>query len=130
MTAAGGDQFQVLVESDMIDGETLDSRVLAVKYDGERMDLTVVRNTTDDNFYTPEGSSLDPAFARHPFEGNYRLSSNFNPRRLHPVTGRVSPHNGTDFAMPIGTPHHCACEWSRRACRQPPRCRSLHRRAP
>lgn len=99
-----GDQFQVLVESDMIDGETLDSRVLAVKYDGERMDLTVVRNANDDNFYTPEGSSLDPAFARRPFEGSYRLSSNFNPRRLHPVTGRVSPHNGTDFAMPIGTP--------------------------
>ncbi|WP_404377015.1 peptidoglycan DD-metalloendopeptidase family protein [Vreelandella aquamarina] len=99
-----GDQFQVLVESDMLDGETLDSRVLAVKYDGERMDLTVVRNANDDNFYTPEGGSLDPAFARRPFEGNYRLSSHFNPRRLHPVTGRVSPHNGTDFAMPIGTP--------------------------
>lgn len=99
-----GDRFQVLVESDMIDGETLDSRVLAVQYDGERMDLTVVRNPTDDNFYTPEGGSLDPAFARHPFEGSYRLSSNFNPRRKHPVTGRISPHNGTDFAMPIGTP--------------------------
>lgn len=99
-----GDRFQVLVESDMIDGETLDSRVLAVHYDGERMDLTVVRNASDDNFYTPEGGSLDPAFARHPFEGNYRLSSGFNPRRKHPVTGRISPHNGTDFAMPIGTP--------------------------
>lgn len=99
-----GDRFQVLVESDMIDGETLDSRVLAVHYDGERMDLTVVRNASDDNFYTPEGGSLDPAFARHPFEGNYRLSSSFNPRRKHPVTGRISPHNGTDFAMPIGTP--------------------------
>ncbi|NYT72988.1 peptidoglycan DD-metalloendopeptidase family protein [Halomonas sp. QX-2] len=99
-----GDRFQVLVESDMIDGETLDSRVLAVHYNGERMDLTVVRNASDDNFYTPEGGSLDPAFARHPFEGNYRLSSNFNPRRKHPVTGRTSPHNGTDFAMPIGTP--------------------------
>lgn len=99
-----GDRFQVLVESDMIEGETLDSRVLAVQYDGERMDLTVVRNATDENFYTPEGGSLDPAFARHPFEGNYRLSSNFNPRRKHPVTGRISPHNGTDFAMPIGTP--------------------------
>ncbi|WP_336268619.1 peptidoglycan DD-metalloendopeptidase family protein [Vreelandella arctica] len=99
-----GDRFQVLVESDMIDGETLDSRVLAVQYNGERMDLTVVRNATDDNFYTPEGSSLDPAFARHPFEGSYRLSSNYNPRRKHPVTGRISPHNGTDFAMPIGTP--------------------------
>jgi len=99
-----GDRFQVLVESDMIDGETLDSRVLAVHYNGERMDLTVVRNASDDNFYTPEGGSLDPAFARHPFEGNYRLSSSFNPRRKHPVTGRTSPHNGTDFAMPIGTP--------------------------
>ncbi|MGP9765910.1 peptidoglycan DD-metalloendopeptidase family protein [Halomonas sp. AOP13-D3-9] len=99
-----GDRFQVLVESDMIDGETLDSRVLAVHYDGERMDLTVVRNASDDNFYTPEGGSLDPAFSRHPFEGSYRLSSSFNPRRKHPVTGRTSPHNGTDFAMPIGTP--------------------------
>ena len=99
-----GDRFQVLVESDMIDGETLDSRVLAVHYDGERMDLTVVRNANDGNFYTPEGGSLDPAFARHPFEGNYRLSSGFNPRRRHPVTGQIRPHNGTDFAMPIGTP--------------------------
>ena len=98
-----GDKFQVLVESDMIDGEALDSRVLAVKYAGERMDLTVVRNATDNNFYTPEGNSLDPSFARYPFEGSYRLSSNFNPQRKHPVTGRISPHNGTDFAMPIGT---------------------------
>ncbi|MYL23165.1 peptidoglycan DD-metalloendopeptidase family protein [Halomonas alkaliantarctica] len=98
------DKFQVLVESDMIEGETLDSRVLAVRYEGERMDLTVVRNATDNKFYTAEGKSLDPAFSRYPFDGRYRLSSNFNPRRKHPVTGRVSPHNGTDFAMPIGTP--------------------------
>ncbi|RCV92974.1 peptidoglycan DD-metalloendopeptidase family protein [Vreelandella rituensis] len=98
-----GDRFQVLLESDMIEGETLDSRVLAVQYEGARMDLTLVRNLTDNNFYTPDGSSLDPAFSRYPFEGSYRLSSNFNPRRKHPVTGRISPHNGTDFAMPIGT---------------------------
>ncbi|SFU42353.1 peptidoglycan DD-metalloendopeptidase family protein [Halomonas korlensis] len=99
-----GDRFQVLIESDIIDGETLDSRVLAVQYEGERMDLTVVRNTEDNNFYTPDGQSLDPAFSRYPFDGRYRLSSNFNPNRKHPVTGRVSPHKGTDFAMPIGSP--------------------------
>ncbi|PXX98637.1 peptidoglycan DD-metalloendopeptidase family protein [Halomonas sp. LBP4] len=99
-----GDRFQVLVESDIVDGQSLDSRVLAVQYDGARMDLTVVRNSADSNFYTPEGESLDPAFNRYPFEGSYRLSSNFNPRRKHPVTGRISPHRGTDFAMPIGTP--------------------------
>lgn len=99
-----GDRFNVLVESDMIDGQELDARVLAVHYEGERMDLTIVRNATDDKFYTPEGSGLEPGFARYPFEGSYRLSSSFNPRRKHPVTGRISPHNGTDFAMPIGTP--------------------------
>ncbi|WFM70433.1 peptidoglycan DD-metalloendopeptidase family protein [Halomonas sp. CKK8] len=98
-----GDRFQVLVESDIIDGESLDPRVLAVQYQGERMDLTLVRNPEDNRFYTPDGKSLDPAFNRYPFEGRYRLSSHFNPRRKHPVTGRISPHKGTDFAMPIGS---------------------------
>ena len=99
-----GDSFQVLVESDIIDGSSFDPRVLAVQYEGERLDLTLVRNEEDNNFYTPYGESLDPAFARYPFEGSYRISSGFNPNRRHPVTGRVSPHLGTDFAMPIGTP--------------------------
>ncbi|MEQ6888810.1 peptidoglycan DD-metalloendopeptidase family protein [Halomonas sp. CS7] len=98
-----GDRFQVLVESDIIDGKSLDPRVLAVEYAGARMNLTVVRNGEDNRFYTPEGESLDPAFNRYPFEGRYRLSSHFNPNRHHPVTGRISPHKGTDFAMPIGT---------------------------
>ncbi|RTR02896.1 peptidoglycan DD-metalloendopeptidase family protein [Halomonas nitroreducens] len=98
-----GDRFQVLVESDIIDGKSLDPRVLAVNYDGARMDLTLVRNDEDNRFYTPDGASLDPAFDRRPFAGHYRLSSSFNPRRRHPVTGRISPHKGTDFAMPSGT---------------------------
>ncbi|GHC36145.1 peptidoglycan DD-metalloendopeptidase family protein [Aidingimonas halophila] len=99
-----GDRFHVLVESDMIEGESLDSRVLAVHYEGERMDMTVVRNSEDNRFYTPEGESLDPAFDRYPFSGDYQISSSFNLQRKHPVTGRVSPHYGTDFAMDTGTP--------------------------
>ncbi|QFT84368.1 Murein DD-endopeptidase MepM [Halomonas sp. THAF12] len=99
-----GDRFSVLVESDLIDGEDLDPRVLAVSYEGSRMDLTLVRNAEDNRFYTPDGESLDPAFDRYPFSGHYRISSSFNLRRHHPVTGRISPHKGTDFAMPSGTP--------------------------
>jgi murein DD-endopeptidase len=99
-----GDRFQVVIESEMLDGKTFDSRVLAVQYDGQRTELTLIRNEADDNFYTPDGGSLEPSFARYPFEGDYRISSDFNPTRRHPVTGRISPHNGTDFAMPIGTP--------------------------
>jgi len=99
-----GDRFQVLVESDMLEGESVDSRILAAQYQGQRMDLTVVRNSADDRFYTPDGQSLDPAFNRYPFEGHYRISSPFNLRRHHPITGRISPHRGTDFAMRTGTP--------------------------
>jgi murein DD-endopeptidase len=41
---------------------------------------------------------------RFPTARQFRVSSNFNPRRLNPVTGRVAPHRGVDFAMPQGTP--------------------------
>ncbi|SHF20026.1 murein DD-endopeptidase [Modicisalibacter ilicicola DSM 19980] len=101
--ARRGDRFQVLVETDMIEGKPADSRILAAQYEGQKMSLTVVRNTEDDRFYTPEGHSLDPAFNRYPFNGKYRLSSSFNLRRKHPITGRISPHRGTDFAMRTGT---------------------------
>lgn len=102
--ARRGDQFQVLVEADMIDGKVTGSRILAAQYQGEKMELTVVRNTADNRFYTPEGRSLDPAFNRHPLNGNPRISSSFNLRRKHPITGRISPHRGTDFAVRSGTP--------------------------
>ncbi|MCX2522989.1 peptidoglycan DD-metalloendopeptidase family protein [Larsenimonas rhizosphaerae] len=97
-----GDRFQVLVESDMIDGRPLASRILAAHYEGKKTDLSIVRH--DEAFYTPDGKSLDPSFERYPFSGHQRMSSPFNLRRHHPVTGRISPHYGTDFAMKVGTP--------------------------
>ncbi|WP_102509084.1 M23 family metallopeptidase [Sanguibacter massiliensis] len=33
-----------------------------------------------------------------------RISSAFNPRRKHPVTGKVQPHEGADVANATGTP--------------------------
>lgn len=33
-----------------------------------------------------------------------RVTSRFNPKRLHPVLHTVMPHNGTDFGAPMGTP--------------------------
>ncbi|WP_457808317.1 peptidoglycan DD-metalloendopeptidase family protein [Kushneria sp. EE4] len=99
-SARDGDRFQVLVESDVIDGKPYDSRILAAHYEGNN-NLTVVRH--DGDYYTPDGQGLDPAFNRYPFKGEYRISSPFNLKRRHPVTGRVSPHKGTDFAMPVGS---------------------------
>lgn len=62
-------------------------------------------NTADGKYYDERG--LKPArsagFARFPFHSRVRVTSPFNPRRLHPVTGRVRPHNGVDFGMPVGS---------------------------
>lgn len=43
------------------------------------------------------------AFLRAPLDFN-RISSNFNPRRLHPIHKTVRPHRGTDYAASRGTP--------------------------
>jgi murein DD-endopeptidase MepM/ murein hydrolase activator NlpD len=48
---------------------------------------------------------------RQPYHGGFRtpvplarLASRFNPHRMHPVLHVVMPHNGVDFAAPIGAP--------------------------
>ena len=52
------------------------------------------------------------SFLRAPVNFKY-ISSNFNPRRLHPVTGKVRPHNGIDYVAPVGTPswRRAAAAW-------------------
>ena len=37
-----------------------------------------------------------------------RISSNFNPRRLHPIYKTSRPHRGTDYAASRGTPVYAA----------------------
>ena len=51
-----------------------------------------------------KGETLGKGFARYPLQRQARISSPFNPNRRHPVTGRVRPHKGVDFAVSPGTP--------------------------
>lgn len=100
-----GDQYTVLIEQETLVGDDTpyDVRLLAFSYSGQAFSVSAVRNT-DGLFYTPEGQSLLPPFDRKPFSGTYRISSGYHFGRRHPVTGRVAPHLGTDFATPVGTP--------------------------
>ena len=41
-------------------------------------------------------------FCAHPVD--FRVSSSFNPNRLHPVLKTRRPHRGVDYAAPHGTP--------------------------
>ncbi|WP_081984104.1 peptidoglycan DD-metalloendopeptidase family protein [Vibrio caribbeanicus] len=99
-----GDKFEVVQSKQFVDGVFTGNRELqAVKIVNRGRELTAYLHT-DGQYYDKNGESLQRAFQRKPVNGGYRLSSHFNPHRKHPVTGRVSPHNGTDWATPTGTP--------------------------
>ncbi|KAF6656010.1 murein DD-endopeptidase MepM [Enterobacteriaceae bacterium EKM102V] len=98
-----GDQFSVLMSREMLDGKSAQSQLLGVRLRSGGKDYYAFR-AEDGKFYDRSGSGLARGFMRFPTVKQYRVSSNFNPRRLNPVTGRIAPHKGVDFALPIGTP--------------------------
>ncbi|ALB63101.1 Cell wall endopeptidase, family M23/M37 [Cronobacter condimenti 1330] len=98
-----GDAFSVLMSREMLDGKREQSQLLGVRLRSAGKDYFAIR-AEDGKFYDRNGSGLAKGFLRFPTSRQFRVSSNFNPRRLNPVTGRVAPHKGVDFAMPQGTP--------------------------
>ncbi|WP_037027263.1 peptidoglycan DD-metalloendopeptidase family protein [Psychromonas aquimarina] len=98
-----GDSFHVLVAKKYIDGEySFESEVLAILIKTRHQTFSAFLNE-DGRYYDTEGNGLTKAYRRYPLNGKYRISSPFNNKRLHPITKRISPHNGTDFAAPTGT---------------------------
>ncbi len=99
-----GDRFQVVRSEQYVDGQyTGQSHIEGVRIFNRNKTHTAFL-FEDGNYYDQNGESLASAFLRYPFRGIHRVSSSFSPRRKNPVTGRILPHNGTDFSMPIGTP--------------------------
>ena len=98
-----GDTFHVLVAKQYIEGAySFDSEVLAIILKTRSRNYTAFLNE-DGRYYDQKGKGLSKAYRRYPVNGKPRISSRFNPNRLHPITRRVSPHNGTDFAVVVGT---------------------------
>ena len=99
-----GDRFQVVRSRQFVKEEfTGQSRIEGVRiFRGARMHSAFLFD--DGNYYDHEGNTMARALRRYPTRGNYRVSSHFSRARRHPITGRIQPHNGVDFAMPTGTP--------------------------
>lgn len=98
-----GDRFAVLTSREILDGKSQQSQLLGVRLNSGDKDYYAIR-AEDGKFYDRSGSGLSSGFMRFPTVKQYRVSSNFNPRRTNPVTGRIAPHKGVDFAVPVGTP--------------------------
>lgn len=99
-----GDKFEVVLSRQFV-GEKLtgNREIQAIKIYNRGNEITAYLYK-DGQYYDKNGESLQRAFQRYPSAKQWRMSSKFDPQRRHPVTGRVAPHNGTDFAAPTGTP--------------------------
>ncbi|WP_274676750.1 peptidoglycan DD-metalloendopeptidase family protein [Vibrio aestuarianus] len=98
-----GDKFEVVQSRQFVDDKlTGNNEIQAVKIFTRGKNVTAYLHR-DGQYYDENGDSLQRAFQRYPTK-NHRITSNFDAHRLHPVTKRVSPHNGTDFGVPVGTP--------------------------
>jgi murein DD-endopeptidase MepM/ murein hydrolase activator NlpD len=103
-----GDEFGVLYEQKFQDGGYVtDGRVLAAEFVNQGKTHRAVWFESKDGevegYFTPEGKGMRKAFLRAPLDFT-RISSVFNPRRVHPLSGRIRAHKGVDYAAPTGTP--------------------------
>ena len=102
-----GDRFRVIYDEKICDGEVV--AVDTVRYAlftsrGENYPAVMFDQHDGGNIYWNEkGESMRKAFLKAPLHYS-RISSGFSYARKHPVTRRVQPHTGVDYAAPKGTP--------------------------
>lgn len=98
------DSFRVLYQEEVVEGEVIGrGKIIAAIFKNQGDTFTAILDQKSGKYYDENGLAMKKAFLRAPLDFR-RVSSNFNPRRLHPVTGLVRPHRGTDYAAPVGTP--------------------------
>lgn len=102
-----GDSFKALYEVLSYKGEILD--IGDVKYavfnhsGNEYQSYHYVLDDKGNEYWNEKGESMRKAFLKAPL--NYkRISSGFTYARRHPITRKVQPHTGIDYAAPTGTP--------------------------
>ena len=102
-----GDSFKALYEVMSYKGNVLD--IGNVKYaefthsGNSYLSYHYVLDDQGNEYWNEKGESMRKAFLKAPL--NYkRISSGFTYARRHPVTRKVQPHTGIDYAAPTGTP--------------------------
>lgn len=102
-----GDRFRVLYEEKVCDGEVIaidTVRYAIFSHNGKDLPMVMYDQKDGGNIWWNEkGESMRKAFLKAPLKFS-RISSGFSYARRHPVTRRVQPHTGIDYAAPKGTP--------------------------
>jgi murein DD-endopeptidase MepM/ murein hydrolase activator NlpD len=101
-----GDRFYLVYEKIYRDGNFLrDGEILGASFFNQGEKFQAIRFDIDGRvqYFSPDGQNMRKAFLRAPLNFSY-VSSNFNPKRYHPILKRVKAHNGIDYKAPKGTP--------------------------
>ena len=102
-----GDRFKVLYEEKICDGEVIavdTVRYAVFTHNGSDYPAVMYNQKDGGNIYwNDKGESMRKAFLKAPLKYS-RISSGFSHARRHPVTRKVQPHYGVDYAAPTGTP--------------------------
>jgi len=102
-----GDTLHVIYETLYLDDQYYsDGNIIAAAFTNKGETFTAYRYTDSEGrigYFNERGESMRKAFLMAPLDFT-RISSNFNPRRVHPVYKTTRPHRGTDYAAPRGTP--------------------------
>ncbi len=99
-----GDKFKILYQEKVVEGEVAGrGKIIAAIFENQGDTFKAIIDDKTGNYYDENGRAMKKAFLRSPLDFR-RVSSNFNPSRRHPVTGKVRAHRGTDYAAPVGTP--------------------------
>ncbi len=101
-----GDEFKLVYTKKIIEGEMVGVGMVEAAYyktgDAE-FHAIYFDNKKDAGYYDLKGRPMNSGFLKAPVKYS-RISSYYNPNRLHPILKYRRPHYGTDYAAPYGTP--------------------------
>ena len=101
------DSFRVLYDEKSCDGRVVavdTVRYAVFTHAGEEFPAIMFDQGDGGNIYwNAKGESMRKEFLKAPLQYS-RISSGFSYARRHPITRRVQPHTGVDYAAPAGTP--------------------------
>lgn len=102
-----GDRFRVFYDQKVCEGSVIavdTVRYAVFSHAGEDFPMVMFDQGDGGNIYWNEkGESMRKAFLKAPLSYS-RISSGFSYARRHPITRKVQPHTGVDYAAPRGTP--------------------------
>lgn len=100
------DSFKVIYEERFIDDRSLGiGKIYGARFVHNGVPvyaIPIIQNGTE-GYFDADGKSLRKAFLKAPLRFS-RISSRYSAGRMHPVLRIVRPHQGVDYAAPVGTP--------------------------